>query len=483
MIIGEQTPVKVTKPAPSAVKQPSARDEMLIKKMLELLKKYGCEFCDRRFDTKFALSHHERSHLKEHQKKVEQDPDFIRKKLKLNADGTPREKVHKNTKMGSVQEHDNEAGPECFKCGQVCKDNSNLRNHVLSHYYRIFDPLIPQTKPFPCPECEKPSRDKITMIRHFAFTHGKLFELTEVTPAHLITGGGTPRKKREKKVEEGAEEGQKDENSVEDGKTEEANGTEVPAKEDKKEEEEVNGEEEEKSPSERNTTPAPMIEKAEEVRQISQVDDCKAPIIDNSSSESEEEEEGGAVKVRLDKDSTRFLYAWLNSRLEHPFPTSEQTAALASESMLTVKQVENWFRKKRKAMGVPEIEKKEDKKKDTPKKKGKKKAKKKSESEEEEEEDEGADYVVEAVLERKVVTGKRGKSHKTLYLVKWLGWDREEDLTWEPLEHLQDPDGTCQALEIFEEKEKERLEKEKAEREEKEGTASTESGDCREGDE
>merc|ERR1712083_990427 len=167
-----------------------------------------------------------------------------------------------------------------------------------------------------------------------------------------------PRKKREKKVEEGAEEGQKDENSVEDGKTEETNGTEVPAKEDKKEEEEVNGEEEEKSPSERNTTPAPMIEKAEEVRQISQVDDCKAPIIDNSSSESEEEEEG-AVKVRLDKDSTRFLYAWLNSRLEHPFPSADQTAALASESGLTVKQVENWFRKKRKAMGVPEIEKKE----------------------------------------------------------------------------------------------------------------------------
>ena len=94
--------------------------------------------------------------------------------------------------------------------GNVCKDNSNLRNHVLSHYYRIFDPLIPQVnkksdafmtvvklqlvqvKPFPCPECEKPSRDKITMIRHFAFTHGKLFELTEVTPAHLISGGTFP---------------------------------------------------------------------------------------------------------------------------------------------------------------------------------------------------------------------------------------------------------------------------------------------------
>merc|ERR1719500_2555202 len=106
-------------------------------------------------------------------------------------------------------------------------------------------------------------------------------------------------------------------------------------------------------------------------------------------------------------------------------------------------------------MGVPEIEKKEEKKKETPKKKGKKKEKKKTESEEEEDEDEGADYVVESVLERKVVTGKRGKSHKTLYLVKWLGWDREEDLTWEPLEHLQDPDGTCQALAILERKERE----------------------------
>ena len=34
---------------------------------------------------------------------------------------------------------------------------------------------------------------------------------------------------------------------------------------------------------------------------------------------------------------------------------------------------------------------------------------------------------------------------QTLYLVKWLGWDREEDLTWEPLEHLQDPDGNTPA--------------------------------------
>merc|ERR1719273_1565439 len=118
-------------------------------------------------------------------------------------------------------------------------------------------------------------------------------------------------------------------------------------------------------------------------------------------------------------------------------------------------------------MGVPEIETEVPKKKVTPKKKGKKKGKKKASSsedeEEDEEEEEAVDYVVETILDTKVEKGKGNKPDKTLYLVKWLGWDREEDLTWEPLEHLQDPDGTCQALEVFEKKEgeKERLAKEK----------------------
>ena len=80
----------------------------------------------------------------------------------------------------------------------------------------------------------------------------------------------------------------------------------------------MNGEEEEKSPFERNTTPAPIIEKAEEVRQISQVDDCKAPIIDNSSSESEEEEEGGAVKVTSVNLLTRNAFGFSHVDLQGP---------------------------------------------------------------------------------------------------------------------------------------------------------------------
>ena len=37
-----------------------ARDKVLIGKMMHLLKKFGCEFCSSRLETKFALSHHER---------------------------------------------------------------------------------------------------------------------------------------------------------------------------------------------------------------------------------------------------------------------------------------------------------------------------------------------------------------------------------------------------------------------------------------
>merc|ERR1712241_912508 len=36
---------------------------------------------------------------------------------------------------------------------------------------------------------QKPNRDKITLIRHYAFGHGKLHELTEVTPEMFLMNG------------------------------------------------------------------------------------------------------------------------------------------------------------------------------------------------------------------------------------------------------------------------------------------------------
>jgi len=170
------------------------KEQKLVEKMLHMLKKYGCAFCANRFDTKHALSFHERTHLKE-KKSPKKALDTPKKPKTLDdtaSPGTP--KIRKSTKMGSVQIHDNTSGPVCFKCSQVCKDNSNYKNHILSHYYREFDPHVPQVKPFECPVCSKPSRDKITLIRHYAFTHQKMFELTDITPEQLLPPGtGTPK--------------------------------------------------------------------------------------------------------------------------------------------------------------------------------------------------------------------------------------------------------------------------------------------------
>ena len=161
------------------------------------------------------------------------------------------------------------------------------------------------------------------MIRHFAFTHQKLFELTEVTPADLLTSGdnstlsrsinntcttGTPRK-RKTVTPEGTPTGRKshDEDSTE--PKEENQETEEQTAEDKP----TNGEHE----------PEDKVKEA-------QVDDCKAPIIDDSSEDSGEEEgAAGMVKVRLDKDSTRFLYAWINSRLEVGTATNKLKSSFA----------------------------------------------------------------------------------------------------------------------------------------------------------
>ena len=108
--------------------------------------------------------------------------------------------------QGTVKAHDNEGGPECFKCGQVCKDNSNLKNHVLSHYYQVFYDVLPDSKPYPCPICGNTSRDRITLVRHYAFSHKMFFEMTDVTPEHIagskIGSQGARVQKKKKKTED-----------------------------------------------------------------------------------------------------------------------------------------------------------------------------------------------------------------------------------------------------------------------------------------
>ena len=108
------------------------------------------------------------------------------KKKKPSSDSTSPSK--KSTSMTSVQTHDNADGPICPKCEIVCKDFGNLKNHLLSHFYPQFYELLPGSKPFPCPICEKENRDRITLLRHYAFAHNKAIEITGIDFSTLNQG-------------------------------------------------------------------------------------------------------------------------------------------------------------------------------------------------------------------------------------------------------------------------------------------------------
>ena len=60
--------------------------------------------------------------------------------------------------------------------------------------------MLPGVAPFTCPECDKDaSRDRITLTRHYAFAHNKLFEMTDVTPEMLSPSNTTNHKMELKK--------------------------------------------------------------------------------------------------------------------------------------------------------------------------------------------------------------------------------------------------------------------------------------------
>merc|ERR1711874_19119 len=69
-----------------------------------------------------------------------------KKKKKVEHSGddavSPKDKyknrAHELTHSGAVNEHGVEDGPECYKCGVVCKNQGLLKNHVLSHFYTEF---------------------------------------------------------------------------------------------------------------------------------------------------------------------------------------------------------------------------------------------------------------------------------------------------------------------------------------------------------
>jgi uncharacterized C2H2 Zn-finger protein len=63
---------------------------------------------------------------------------------------------------------------ECTLCDEVFYAKGAFRNHIANHFKAELLADLPQARPFICPECDCSVRDKISLMRHYAFTHKKL---------------------------------------------------------------------------------------------------------------------------------------------------------------------------------------------------------------------------------------------------------------------------------------------------------------------
>lgn len=64
---------------------------------------------------------------------------------------------------------------QCHICDKTYKSTLH-RNHLVNHYREPLEAKLPPVKPFKCPECQNVSRDKITLLRHYAYAHKKIEE-------------------------------------------------------------------------------------------------------------------------------------------------------------------------------------------------------------------------------------------------------------------------------------------------------------------
>ena len=67
---------------------------------------------------------------------------------------------------------------QCTLCDKTYDKLSNLKNHFVNHFKEQLFARLPSHEPYNCPECKSSHnvRDKITLMRHYAYTHGVIYE-------------------------------------------------------------------------------------------------------------------------------------------------------------------------------------------------------------------------------------------------------------------------------------------------------------------
>jgi len=134
-----------------------------------------CVKCNRIFLSVEAL----RSHESTEHKKNQLNTTFIPKIKKAVSKGSEQDEKNGDSSSSNKRKRSSSGdivNMKCFSCGSDCKSKTDLKNHVLTHYYSELYPVLPASKPFTCPKCSLESRDKVSLVRHYAFTHKEIYK-------------------------------------------------------------------------------------------------------------------------------------------------------------------------------------------------------------------------------------------------------------------------------------------------------------------
>ena len=94
-------------------------------------------------------------------------------KVKISLSSSPSSSKTPNSKP-RLNTSGLEGNLHCRFCDYKADKASNIKNHTLNHFKDQLFPMLPSCVPFICPDCSNPHRDKITLLRHFAFSHDKV---------------------------------------------------------------------------------------------------------------------------------------------------------------------------------------------------------------------------------------------------------------------------------------------------------------------
>ena len=130
-----------------------------------------CVKCNRIFLSVEALRSHESSEHKKNQLNIAITPNIKKAVKEVSNEEEQNGQVGPSCNKRKRSSSGDTVNMKCFNCGSECKSKTDLKNHVLTHYYSEIYPVLPASKPFTCPKCSLESRDKVSLIRHYAFTH------------------------------------------------------------------------------------------------------------------------------------------------------------------------------------------------------------------------------------------------------------------------------------------------------------------------